>query len=539
MDVGAETDAGQCGCAHATIMPHWSARLGPPRDHGGVTARTPRLVGALAAAAGLAAAELVAGVLGARESPVVSVAQQAIDLTPGAVGEPIIATLGALDKPLAIAVTIAAVLALGSLVGRWWVERRRWALGGLVVLAAVASAAVATRPYAALPGVVGSVAGALVVLGVLRLLLGPARRPGGAAPDADTSSRRRFLRNAAFVLAGTVVGGAAGQLLGARARRRGDIDAARAALRLPTRALATPAGVEAGVPGAVPWRTPVRDFYRIDTSLAPPLIDPQEWSLRIHGMVEKEITLTYADLVDRGLQDAWVTLCCVSNEVGGDLVGNAVWSGVPMADLLELAGPQDGADCLLSTSQDGWTCGTPLAALTDGRDALLAVAMDGRPLPVEHGFPVRQVVPGLYGYVSATKWVVDWEVTRFADVEAYWTQRGWGEQGPIKTQSRIDVPGDDVSAGRVAVAGVAWAQNTGIESVQVRVDQGPWQDAELASQPSIDSWVQWRWEWDAEPGRHFLQVRAADRSGYVQTAEVAGVLPDGATGYHGVTVRVE
>jgi hypothetical protein len=257
-------------------------------------------------------------------------------------------------------------------------------------------------------------------------------------------------------------------------------------------------------------------------------------------MVDREIVLTYQDLLDRGLTDAWITICCVSNTVGGDLIGNTVWGGVPMKDLLDEVGVRAGADALLSTSQDGWTCGTPLDALMDGRDALLALTMNGEPLPVVHGFPVRQVVPGLYGYVSATKWVTDWEVTRFADVEAYWTQRGWAERGPVKTQSRIDVPRDGsvVEAGESVVAGVAWAQHTGIEKVEVRIGDGPWREATLAAAPTADTWVQWRLDWTAEPGSQRIQVRATDAAGATQTAERSDVLPDGATGHPEVTVEI-
>jgi hypothetical protein len=245
--------------------------------------------------------------------------------------------------------------------------------------------------------------------------------------------------------------------------------------------------------------------------------------------------------VDRGLKDAWVTLCCVSNEVGGDLISNALWSGVPTADLLAEAGVHADADAVLQMSSDGWTCGTPLSALTDGRNSLLAVAMNGDPLPVEHGFPVRVVVPGLYGFVSATKWVVDWEVTRFEDFDAYWTERGWAEEGPVKTQSRIDTPrqGSNVSGGRVRVGGVAWAQHTGIERVEVQVDGGDWSEATLGADPSIDTWVQWVWEWEATPGEHTLAVRATDRSGQTQTEERAQTVPDGATGWHTIEVQVD
>jgi DMSO/TMAO reductase YedYZ molybdopterin-dependent catalytic subunit len=257
-------------------------------------------------------------------------------------------------------------------------------------------------------------------------------------------------------------------------------------------------------------------------------------------MVGQEVTLTFDDLLRGGLVERDVTLACVSNEVGGDLVGNARWLGLPIGPLLARARPAAAADMVLSTSVDGFTCGTPLAALTDGRDALLAVAMNGEPLPVEHGFPVRMVVPGLYGYVSATKWVEDLEVTRFDKAEAYWTPRGWAAQAPVKTASRIDVPGDrdQVRPGRVAVAGVAWAQRRGIRSVEVQVDDGAWQPARLAADVSVDTWRQWVHEWDATPGEHRIRVRATDGTGAVQTGAVAPPAPDGATGWHTITVAV-
>jgi hypothetical protein len=271
-----------------------------------------------------------------------------------------------------------------------------------------------------------------------------------------------------------------------------------------------------------------------------PLVDPGDWELRIHGMVEREVLIGYDELVQRGLVDTWVTLCCVSNPVGGDLVGNTRWSGVRIDDLLAEVGVLPDADALLSTSKDGWTCGTPLAELTDGRDALLAVAMDGEPLPLEHGFPVRMVVPGLYGYVSATKWVTDWEVTRFDRVSAYWTDRGWSARGPVKTTSRIDVPssGASVDAGPVAVAGVAFAQHRGIQRVEVRVDDGAWEPARLADVPSTDTWVQWVYDWDATAGEHTLTVRATDADGDVQSGDDVDVVPNGAEGWHDIEVTV-
>ena len=495
-----------------------------------------RFHGALAAAAALAASQLVAALLGLRESPVLAIAQTAIRLTPGQVAEPIIGAVGTADKPLAIVAVVAAMILLGGLIGGWWRAHRARALAGTVALVGLATAAVLSRPYGSVGGVVACLAGGAVLIGVLALLQ---RAPVSAdTEDAPAVTRRRMLRLVAAVAIATAVAGTAGELLASRRRRRRDLDRVRDSLELSVSRAPTPPDVDLGVRGQAPWRTSNRAFYRIDTALTPPLIDPAEWRMRIHGMVEREITVSYQDLLDRGLRNEWITLCCVSNPVGGPLISNTVFSGVPMTQLLDEAGVKPGADMLLSTSEDGWTCGTPLAVITDGRNAMLALGMDGVPLPVEHGFPVRQVVPGLYGYVSATKWVTDWEITRFDQAEAYWTQRGWSALGPVKTQSRIDVPRGSAEAGMVPVAGVAWAQHTGIDKVEVRVDGGEWQAAELASVPSDDTWVQWRWEWVARPGQHRLEVRASDKSGYTQTSKRADVVPDGATGYHGVDVSV-
>jgi hypothetical protein len=257
-------------------------------------------------------------------------------------------------------------------------------------------------------------------------------------------------------------------------------------------------------------------------------------------MVDNEVELDFTDVLQRRLIERRITLTCVSNEVGGDLAGNATWLGVPLAELLDEAGVQEGADALLSTSADGFTAGTPIAAIADGRDAMLAIGMNGEPLPIIHGFPARMVVPGLYGYVSATKWVTDIEVTRFDDVTAYWTDRGWAEQAPIKTASRIDVPESfaKLDAGTHAVAGVAWAQDRGIEKVEVRVDDGDWVEARLGTEDGQDSWRQWVYEWDAGPGSHTLEVRATDQTGETQTEDETPPRPDGATGWDSRTVTV-
>src|SRR5439155_11221672 len=264
---------------------------------------------------------------------------------------------------------------------------------------------------------------------------------------------------------------------------------------------------EVGVGQVTPFVTGTKDFYLIDTTLAAPQVAPDTWKLRIHGRVDRPLTLTYDQLLARPMIERYITLACVSNEVGGSLIGNARWLGVPLKGLLDEVGPHPDADQVVSRSVDGFTAGTPTAALRDGRDAMLAVAMNGSPLPVEHGFPVRMVVPGLYGYVSATKWLAELELSRFADFSAYWIKRGWAQQAPIKTESRIGTPsyGSKPAAGRVAVAGIAWAQHRGISKVEVRVDDGPWQEARLAAVPSVGTWRQWSWDWTATPGRHRIQ----------------------------------
>ncbi len=484
----------------------------------------------LAAAAAVAVSEALAALFNLRESPVLALGQTVIKLTPGGIAEAIIGVVGTKDKPLAVASVVAAILLLGGLAGLWWNARRTWSIALVAVLVVAAAAAMIGRPYAFGGGVIVCIVAGAVVLGVLTLL-----NRNDVGSDAG---RRSFIRTVGMVAAATVVLGGAGELLGSRRRRRQEIERVRESLQLPTRGVAVPAGVDFGARDQPRWLTPNDEFYRIDTALSPPLIDPNAWELRIHGMVDREMTLTYQDLLDRGLKDAWITICCVSNPVGGDLIGNTSWSGVPIKDLLEEAGVQQGADAMLSTSEDGWNCGTPLDALMDGRDALLALTMNGEPLPVAHGFPVRQVVPGLYGYVSATKWVTDWEVTRFQDFQAYWTQRGWSPLGPIKTQARIDLPQGSAEAGKVMVAGVAWAQGVGVSGVEVRVDGGPWEKATLAKVPNVDTWVQWTWSWDAGVGDHTIEARATNRMGETQTDEVADVLPDGATGYPRTQVSI-
>jgi DMSO/TMAO reductase YedYZ molybdopterin-dependent catalytic subunit len=351
--------------------------------------------------------------------------------------------------------------------------------------------------------------------------------------------RRRFFQLAGGTLAGAVVVGLASRWL---STRRG-VSADRAAITLPTPAdpaSPLPTVVDQHVPHQTGFVTRNSDFYLIDTALVVPQVVPDTWTLKVHGRVKNPMTLTYAQLAKRPMIERYITLACVSNEVGGSLVGNARWLGVPIKDLLDEAGPLDGADQVVSRSVDGFTAGTPTAALRDGRDAMLAIGMNGEPLPINHGFPVRMVVPGLYGYVSATKWLAELELTSFADFDAYWIRRGWSQQAPIKTQSRIDTPqpGGTSNAGRITVAGVAWAQHRGVSKVEVRVDSGEWQVAQLAAVPSIDTWRQWMFAWDATPGKHRLTVRATDNAGQTQQEEPSPPDPNGATGWHSVELQV-
>ena len=496
----------------------------------------------------MATSYLAANLMNIRESPVVAVAELVIRLTPGPVARAAIDVLGHKDKPVLVAGILVILAALFVVVG--WLARRRWwvAVAVLVVIAGFGVVAVLTRTGSAASDVTPIVVGLATWLIVLSLLAERLRRIDRLADTDDSSAeegvpamteeqlqgRRGFLIGVGAIVAVAGLIGVVGRIAG---RGRRQVEEARRLLRLSGVSTATvPADARIGVDGVSSWMTPADEFYLIDTAVIVPTIEPNDWTLRIHGMVEKEIELSYSELVAREITESWVTLNCVSNEVGGNLIGNAWWSGVRLADLLALAGPDPEADAVLQTSDDGWTCGTPLSALTDDRNAMLAVAMNGKPLPIEHGFPVRTLVPGLYGYVSACKWVVDMEVSKFSEISAFWTDKGWAEQGPVKMSSRIDVPrsGDDVPSGEVTFGGVAWSQHTGISAVEIAVDGESWVGAELAGVPNDDTWVQWKAMVDVEPGDHMVKVRATDKDGLVQTGVVQDVVPDGSTGWHSV-----
>jgi DMSO/TMAO reductase YedYZ molybdopterin-dependent catalytic subunit len=508
-----------------------------------------RALGALAGVAsgvlGLGVAEVVAGFLAPSSAPLVALGDVVVDQVPPWLKDFAVSTFGTHDKQVLLGTALLVALVLSALAGVISVgglgprKVGPWVVLGL---GAVAALAAATRPDAGMPAVLPSVVGAIAGMVALSKLAPVVLYAGRVQPRsrAALESRRRVLLGLGGVLAAGIVLGGLGRLLSARFR---GAERSRAGVVLPKPAdpaPALPAGVEVGVKGVTPFITPDDEFYRIDTALVVPLLRAEDWELRIHGMVEREVTLTWAQLLASPLVERDLTLMCVSNEVGGDLTSNARWLGMPLKGLLEQAGPSPQADMVLSRSSDGWTAGTPLDVLTDGRDALLAIGMNGVPLPVEHGFPVRMVVPGLYGYVSATKWAVDLEVTRFDRAEGYWTPRGWSARGPVKTESRIDVPHDGagVGPGVVTVAGIAWAEHVGVSGVEVRVGNGPWQKATLGAEDSVDTWRQWFYRWDAPAGRHRLQVRATDQGGTVQTSESAPPAPDGASGYHTIDVNV-
>ncbi|MET9088009.1 molybdopterin-dependent oxidoreductase [Streptomyces sp. NPDC004237] len=545
------------------------------RETGGPTPQRPpkqwygELAGVAATALALGVGELVAAATGGPSAPLVAVGGVAVDAAPTPVKEFAVAVFYTYDK-LALQAGIVLVLAVfAAFIGVLAMRRLWYGLVGVALFGVIGGLAAATRYGATWEYPLPSVVGALAAAGLLALLrrtlpapsavsardLGEesapetdaAARGTGSSSDADTpvvdgtgqaAGRRRFL-----TLAIGAIGAAAVAVPGGRRLWAQRVAAARDAVVLPAPASPAPtlpAKVSVGVPGVKPFVTRNADFYRIDTALSVPQVEPKDWQLRIHGRVKRPLTLTYDQLLAMPMVERYITLTCVSNEVGGDLLGNARWLGVPIKGLLDEVEPDDGADQVVSRSVDGYTAGMPTAALRDGRDALLVVGMNGEPLPVEHGFPVRMVVPGVFGYLSATKWLTELELSSFSDFSAYWARRGYAEKAPVKTQSRIDTPaaGRRLAQGQVMVAGAAWAQHRGVSAVEVRVDDGPWERAQLAAVPSVDTWRQWSWPWQATPGKHRLQVRAIDRTGQVQTGKEQKPVPDGATGWHTIKVTV-
>ncbi|GAA3875188.1 molybdopterin-dependent oxidoreductase [Leifsonia kafniensis] len=501
----------------------------------------------LSAVVTLALAELASLFVAPASSPLFAVGAWIVDLTPLGFKTWIIGLVGTADKLVLFICLGVLLLVLALVTGVAELERPPVGTIVLVAVAAIGALAVVTRPSASIVWALPTALGAAVGVWVLRQSIARLRRwresqsTGESAAAVAGVDRRSFLTFVGVGAAAALIVGIGSQLTSAA---NSAVVTVREALHLPKPAVpapSVPAGAELDLPGLATYVTPNAAFYRIDTALQVPAVNPNDWHLRVVGMVDRETTLSFAELLALPLTEHMVTLACVSNEVGGDLIGNASWLGYPIREILKRAGPSGDADMVLSRSADGWTAGTPLDVLLDpNTDALLAVGMNGKPLPLEHGFPVRMVVPGLYGYVSATKWVVELKLTRFADEMGYWTDKGWSARGPVKTESRIDTPrsGAALSPGRTAVAGVAWAQHTGIDRVEVRIDGGSWQRARLADSASADTWRQWVLDWDASAGDHTIEVRATDASGYTQTNAEAPPVPDGATGWHRISVSV-
>ncbi|MFJ4036512.1 molybdopterin-dependent oxidoreductase [Microbacterium sp. NPDC090007] len=533
-------------------------------------------LGATVLGAGLG--ELVAALIAPSASPFAVIGGAMIDIAPAWAKDLAISLFGTGDKA-ALLVGIAILLLVVA--GAAGVLENRRAPWGRVVLAALggvgavvsltrADTGVLSPVPSLVAGAVAAVVGGLLIDRMRRragesgrdramVAASGRERAGADAPDQEREkvedptrdrtvagrtrpeglSRRTVLAYSGVAVLAGALAAAGAVAIGGGARA---VSAVRAALRLPTPAktASVPAGAELGIEGLTPVVTPSADFYRIDTALVVPQVDPATWTLRVHGLVEQEVVLRWEDLVALPAQETIATLVCVSNEVGGSLIGTARWLGVPIRDVLARARPTAEADMVLSRSVDGFTASSPLEALTDERDALIAIGMNGEPLPLEHGFPARLVVPGLYGYVSATKWVSELEVTRFDRAEGYWTPRGWSERGPVKLQSRIDVPraGARVEPGPTVIAGVAWHNHVGIAGVEVQVDDGPWRPATLAPAISADTWVQWSIEWEATSGLHTARCRAISTDGSTQTSAVAPPAPDGATGWDEATISV-
>ncbi|MCG5468278.1 molybdopterin-dependent oxidoreductase [Micromonospora sp. LAH09] len=499
------------------------------------------VVGVLSAGVALGVAHLVAALVNPAADPVLAVGSTAIDLAPQPVKAFAIRTFGANDK-IALLTGVYALLALAAvLLGAAALRRRRYGLAGLAAFASLGVAAVLSRPTATPVDVLPVLAGVGIGMAAMLVLVPAARTVVVAGRGRPRLlNRRQFLATAA----GTALTAGATATIGQALGRRSAVGArSRTSVRLPQPAQPVPplpGGVSAGVDGVSAFLTPNRDFYRVDTALTVPQVDVATWRLTLDGAVDRPRTWTFDDLLARGLVERHITLNCVSNEVGGPYIGTARWAGIPLAPLLREAGIHAGQNQLVSRAVEGMTIGTPLEAILDGRDALLAVAMNGEPLPLEHGFPVRMLVPGLYGYVGACKWLTSMKVTTFDAFDPYWVQRGWAAEAPVKTASRIDTPKPFAQrrAGPVMIAGVAWAQRRGITAVEVQIDDGPWRQTRLADGPSPDLWRQWTYRWDATPGSHTLRVRATDATGATQTDQRAAPFPDGATGWHSTTVTI-
>ena len=567
-----ETEPGGPAAASSAVPP-----TGP-----GSSTRDYFLAGLVASGFALACSEMLAAFFVSAPSLVLTIGQRFIDITPAALKDWAIAVFGTNDKAVLIGGIVVVTIIIGGLLGVLARDRLPWAGAGFVAFGAFGYILGLTDPLATpgatlIPAVAAAGSG-IAVLALLRRLLGGS--PSGPTAALSADSRRAFV-----TASGAAVVLALGQVLVGRiaSGRTQTAVAAREQVTLPTVAAApsttqataattattaaattsvvaeeaaaettttttraeevvrtvadpTPAQI-AQVDGVSELITPNETFYRIDTALSIPRVDLDTWEVSFSGLVDSPFSLTYDELLALPMVERYITICCVSNEVGGELIGNAKWLGVPLTELVERAGVQPDGTQLIGRSVDRFTVGFPTSAVFDGREALLAVGMNGEPLPVKHGFPARLVVSGLYGYVSATKWLSEVEFARWEDFDAYWIPRGWAKEAPIKTQSRIDTPRPGrMEAGTRAIAGVAWAQNRGVDRVEVQVSDGPWMEATMPEELSIDTWRQWHLEYDFAPGSYTIAVRATDRTGTTQTSGRVPPRPDGATGYHTIVV---
>ncbi|MGH3928558.1 MAG: molybdopterin-dependent oxidoreductase [Pseudonocardiaceae bacterium] len=518
------------------------------------------LVSLLAVVAAVGVGHLVGELVSSNASPFPSVGADVVDLTPYRITEFATSTLAPYHK-LVLGIGMAVVIGLFGMIAG--LLSRRSAIPGLLLIFGLGLAgalavlfefdpnSITRDPNTDAFDLLATLAGVIAGWGAflfLRRLARPDRNAegdagkvaAGKATGAAEVPRRGLLVGSAAVAVGAVTAGAGGVFLAGRR----DVEASRRAIgpiRPDVPAPGIPAGADFAADGSPTFITPNSEFYRVDTVLLTvPQLRAEDWRLRIHGMVDRELNLDWADLTSRRLVERTVTMTCVSNEIGGQYVSTSNFTGVLLADILAEAGVQKGADQLFTTSVDGWTCGSPTSDVADpGRQAMLAIGMNSEPLPTEHGFPVRMLVPGLYGFVSATKWIVDMELTTFDAKQAYWLERGWGRRAPIKTMSRIDSPG---SFGQISpdtpLTGIAWAQTKGIAKVEVRIDQEPWRLAELSTEVNLDTWRMWRLAGRLQPGPHVAQVRATDKTGYTQTEDRAAPIPDGASGWHRVAFTV-
>lgn len=507
---------------------------------------TAAAVGVVATGAALGMGELLAGILAGAPSPILSVGRQVIDLQPPGAKEFVVSLFGTADKLALEVLVLGVALAVGALVGLVARSRPSVAMGIIGAFVAVGFAAGLRDADTVVPLAVGAGLGEFAVgVTVLDRLMAFTQRtragsgPGvtsGAAASMPDWSRRTLLIRGGLVAVASVAASAVGRTLLERQRitKPGELPSVPDPVSLP-------AGAELGVQGLTPIVVPTPDFYRIDTALIPPNIDRGTWQLRIHGMVEREVTLTYAQLIELPIIEQYVTIACVSNRVGGDLVGNTRWTGVRLRDVLDLAGVKPGATQMVGRSVDGWTAGSPTAwVMNPEREPMIAIGMNGQALTREHGYPARVIVPGLYGYVSATKWVTELEFTTLEAFDAYWVPLGWSKEAPILTQSRIDVPprNTNIPAGPMKIAGVAWAPDRGIARVEVSVDDGEFHDATLSVPISDATWVQWQYPWVATSGSHTARVRATDATGEMQTEVVTRPDPNGARGWHRIPFTV-